>query len=221
MTGLVLHDYWRSSAAFRVRIALNLKGLAYTSVPHDLRTGEQGTAEYRAIAPHALVPALRHDGGTIVESLAIIEWLDARWPDPALVPADPDAAARVRAMALLVACDIHPLNNLRVMDVLRDDFGASCAEVTRWMAHWMGEGLAALEVLVAEGGGQYCHGDTPTIADCCLVPQLFNARRFAVDLAPYPRLVAIEQAALQHQAFAAAHPSAQPGAEGRVLHPAH
>ncbi|WP_347302505.1 maleylacetoacetate isomerase [Croceibacterium sp. TMG7-5b_MA50] len=211
--GLILHDYWRSSAAFRVRIALNLKGIAYTSVPHDLRTGAQGAPEYRALAPHALVPALEHDGGTIIESLAIIEWLEARWPTPALLPHEPDAAAHVRAMALLVACDIHPLNNLRVVEALREDFGASCTEIARWMAHWMDEGFAALEVLVARGGGRFCHGDTPTLADCCLIPQLANARRFCVDLAPYPRLVAVETTALEHPAFAAAHPSRQVGAE--------
>lgn len=211
---LTLHGYWRSSAAYRVRIALNLKGLAYRQVTHDLRTGRQRAPDYVAIAPHGLVPALEHDGGVLIESPAILEWLETRFPSPALLPSDPDAAATVRAMAALIGCDIHPLNNLRVLDALRRDFGADQAQVGAWIARWIGDGFAALETLIARHGGAHAFGDSPTLADCYLVPQVYGAERFAVDLAPYPRLLAAVAAARALPAVEAAHPARQPDADG-------
>ncbi|GGY91717.1 maleylacetoacetate isomerase [Novosphingobium colocasiae] len=211
---LVLHGYWRSSAAYRVRIALALKGLEYQPVSHDLRGGAQHAPAYRALAPQALVPALEADGQVLTQSLAILEWLEETHPAPALLPAGAGERAIVRAMALCVACDIHPLNNLRVLQVLKHDLGLDEAARDRWVARWIGEGFAALETMVARHGGQYCFGDEPGLADCCLVPQIYNARRFGVDLEPYPRLVAIDGACQALAAFAAAAPENQPDAPG-------
>lgn len=207
--GLVLHGYWRSSASYRVRIALNLKGLAYAAVSHDLRAGAQRDPAYLALAPHGLVPALEHDGKVLIESPAILEWIEARWPVPPLLPADPDEAAIVRAMAAIVGCDIHPLGNLRVLNALRDDLSAGPEQVRAWIARWIGEGFAAVEALVARHGGTYAYGDTPTMADCFLVPQIYNARRFEVDLSAFPRLASAGEAAGRLEAFAAAHPDRQ------------
>lgn len=212
MSGLVLHGYWRSSAAYRVRIALNLKGIAYTQVSHDLRHGEQRAADYLAIAPHGLVPALEAEGHVLIESPAIIEWIETRWPSPALLPADPADAATVRAMAAIIACDIHPLCNLRVLRTLKA-MGHSQDEIDRWVRCWIGDGFAALEQMVTRHGRGFCFGDAPTVADCHLVPQLYNAQRFALDLTPYPALVAAGVAAGALPAFAAAHPAAQPDAD--------
>lgn len=212
MSGLVLHGYWRSSAAYRVRIALNLKGIAYTQVSHDLRHGEQRAADYLAIAPHGLVPALEAEGQVLIESPAIIEWIETRWPSPALLPADPADAATVRAMAAIIACDIHPLCNLRVLRALKA-MGHSQDEIDQWVRRWIGDGFAALEQMVARHGRGFCFGDAPTVADCHLVPQLYNAQRFALDLTPYPALVAAGAAAGALPAFAAAHPAAQPDAD--------
>ncbi len=214
MSGLVLHGYWRSSASYRVRLALALKGIDYAQVTHDLRLGEQSAPDYLALAPHGLVPALEHDGGVLIESPAILEWIEARWPSPALLPGDPDAAAMVRAMVALVACDIHPLANLRVLKTLRQDFGASEDQVQAWMADWIGRGFTALESLVARHGGRFAFGDHPTLADCVIVPQVYNARRFAVPLEAYPRLVAAAEALLALPAAGAAHPDRQPDAAG-------
>lgn len=213
MTPLVLHGYWRSSAAYRVRIALNLKGVPYAQVPHDLRIGEQRAPDYLALAPHGLVPALQSGDTVLIESPAILEWIEARWPTPALLPTVAEDAAIVRAMAALIACDIHPLNNLRVLKALRSDFGASEDQVTAWIHRWISEGFAALESLIARHGGGFAFGDAPTIADCHLVPQLYSARRFGVDLSPYPRIVAAGEAAEELPAIAAAHPDAQPDAD--------
>lgn len=207
-----LHDYWRSSAAYRVRIALNLKGLSYEQAPHDLRTGEQRTADYARLNPQNLIPALEADGLALTQSLAILEWLEERYPEPPLLPALANQRAVVRAMANLIACDIHPLNNLRVLNALRESFDATEPQVSAWIAHWIGEGFAALELLVERHGGRFAFGDAPTIADCCLVPQLYSAVRFGVTLAPYPRLVAAGEAAGGSPAVAAAHPDLQPGA---------
>lgn len=212
MSEIVLHGYWRSSAAYRVRIALGLKGLAYRQVAHDLRTGEQRDPDYLALAPHGLVPALEHAGEVLIESPAILEWLEAQWPTPALLPAAPQAAAKVRAMAALIACEIHPLNNLRVLNALRSEFDASQPQIQAWIARWIGEGFAAIEALIAWHGGRFAFGDSPTLADCYLVPQVYNAERFGVDLAPFPRLVAAAHRARDLPAIAAAHPDQQPDA---------
>lgn len=207
---LRLHGYWRSSAAYRVRLALGLKGLAYEQVPHDLRTGAQSTPDYRALNPQALLPTLEADGLVLTQSPAILEWLDERFPDPPLLPADPDARAVVRAMAAIVACDIHPVNNLRILSALRRDFDAQDVAVSRWIRRWITQGFEALEVMIARHGGGFAYGDTPTIADCHLLPQVYNALRFDLDLAPFPLLAAA--AAKLDTRVPQAHPDAQPDA---------
>lgn len=211
---VTLHGYWRSSAAYRVRLALALKGVAYTSVSHDLRAGEQNEAAYLAIAPHGLVPALEADGKVLIESPAILEWIETRWPDPALLPRDPDALATVRAMSALIACDIHPIQNLRVLNALRSDFGATGEQVKAWIARWITTGFAALEVLIARHGGRHAFGDRPTLADCYLVPQVTNAERYDVPLDAFPRIAAAAAALRALPAAVAAAPEAQPDAEG-------
>ena len=210
---LVLHSYWRSSADYRVRIALNLKGLVYEQVAHDLRTGAQKAAGYRAIAPQGFVPALVEGDRTFTQSLAILEWLEERHPDPALLPADVDDRAIVRSMAAIIACDIHPLNNQRVLATLRETLAADAETVTRWIGGWIADGFTALEVLVGNHGNGYCYGAAPTFADCTLIPQLYSAERFGVDLTAFPRLVAVGLAARAQPAFAAAHPDRQPDAD--------
>lgn len=210
---LVLHNYWRSSASYRVRIALNLKGLDYAQVTHDLRTGAQRAPGYKALNPQGMVPALEADGAVLTQSPAILEWLEERYPAPALLPADADSRAVVRAMAALIACDIHPLNNLRVLSALRETFAATPEQVSGWIARWISDGFAALEDMIARHGGRFAFGDTPTLADCCLVPQVYSAERFGVDLAPYPRLRAAVEAALTLPAVATAHPARQPDAD--------
>ena len=214
---LRLYTYYRSSAAYRVRIALAIKGLAYESVPvHLLRSGgEQLQPAYRAVNPAALVPALQGDDATLTQSLAILEYLEETHLAPALLPADAAGRARVRALSLSVACDIHPLNNLRVLNYLTGTLGATEAQRTDWMLHWMALGLAAIEAqLVSDAQtGLCCHGDTPTLADCCLVPQVFNARRFGLDLAPYPTVRRIAEHCEGLAPFQAAHPARQPDAE--------
>ena len=213
---LTLYSYWRSSAAYRVRIGLNLKGLAYETRPvHLVRDGgEQHADDYRALNPQALVPMLVGGERRITQSLAILEYLDETFPKPALLPADTRGRARVRSLAMLVACDIHPLNNLRVLQYLKRENGLEQPAIDAWMLHWMREGFAAMEAMLADapGTGTFCHGETPTIADCCLVPQLYNARRFALDLSPYPTLVRIEADCLALPAFDAARPENQPDA---------
>lgn len=214
MSDTVLHGYWRSSAAYRVRIALGFKGIAFRQVPHDLRTGEQHDPVYLAVAPHGLVPALEHDGQVLIESPAILEWIEAKWPDPALLPDCPNAAAKVRAIAALIGCDIHPLNNLRVLTRIRSQFGADNAQVKDWIGHWIHAGFGALETLIARDGGRFAFGDTPTMADCYLVPQVYNAERYKVDLGAYPHTLAVAEAARALPAFAAAHPELQPDFNG-------
>ncbi len=212
----VLYTYFRSSAAYRVRIALNLKGLGYRAVPvHLLRDGgQQHQPEYRAVNPFGLVPSYREDGRIIRQSLAIIEYLDECHPKPPLLPATPLARAEVRQLALSIACDIHPLNNPRVLKYLERELHADEATRLGWMRHWMKVGLQALEALLADMGSKrrFCHGDQPTLADCCLVPQELNARRFEVDLSECPRLLEIDAACNALQAFQGAHPSMQPDA---------
>ena len=212
MSDLVLHGYWRSSAAYRVRIALHLKGVAYDQVSHDLRAGGQRSPDYLAIAPHELVPALQQGSTVLIESPAILEWIEATWPLPALLPGSAEDMAIVRAMAALIACDVHPLNNLRVLNDLRSRFQASKEQVRQWVHHWVGEGFAALEKMIARYGGAYAFGDAPTMADCYIVPQLYNARRFQMDLSPFPRVVAAGAAAERLSAFQAARPDVQPDA---------
>lgn len=187
---LTLHGYWRSSAAYRVRLALGLKGLAYDSVSHDLRTGAQRDDGYRRLQPQGLVPVLETEDGPLIQSPAILEWLEERYPDPPLLPRDTHGRAVVRAMAAIVACDIHPINNLRVLTRLRHDMEADEQAVRGWISQWVAEGFGALETLIARYGGDYAYGDTPTLADCHILPQVYNAERFVVDLAPYPLLTA-------------------------------
>lgn len=210
---LCLHGYWRSSAAYRVRIALNLKGLDYQQVTYDLRIGAQRMPDYRALAPLGLVPALTTEDAVLTQSPAILEWLEERYPTPALLPSGLEERALVRAMAAIVACDIHPINNLRVLSVLRGDLAAEPAQVDAWIAHWINEGFTALEVLIARHGRGFVFGDRPTFADCHLVPQVYSARRFKVDLTPYPHLSSAAAAAEQLPAFVEAHPSRQPDAD--------
>ena len=209
MSRPVLYDYFRSSAAYRVRIALNLKGVDYESRPVDLRDDVQKSADYRALNPQGLVPTLEIDGHKLTQSLAIIVYLDQRFPDPALMPRDPADGAHVRAMAMVVACDIHPLNNLRVLKYLKAELNHSQDEIDAWYAHWVTEGLSALEATAAPGAGAFLFGDLPTIADVCLVPQLFNARRMNVPLDAYPTLLRADENANKVEAFAAAHPERQ------------
>ena len=210
---MILHGYWRSGASYRVRIALNLKGVAYDQAPHDLRQGEQKSADYLALNPQGMVPALEVDGQVLTQSPAILEWLEETHPQPALLPRDAGDRATVRAMAALIGCDIHPLNNLRVLGSLRRDFNADQTTVDAWAARWIAPGFDALEALVERHGAGWSFGDAPTLADCYLIPQLYSARRFNIDLTPWPVLRAVEERALAHPAFAAAHPDRQPDAD--------
>jgi maleylpyruvate isomerase len=207
-----LHGYFRSSAAYRVRIALNLKGLSAEHLPHHLRKGEQHDPAYLAINPQGLVPTLQDGGVTITQSLAIIEWLDETHPEPPLLPKDPLRRAKVRAFAMALACDTHPLQNLKVLTRLRE-LGLPQEQVTGWAAWANREGLAACETLIADEAGPFCFGEAPSMADLCLVPQLANARRFGVDLGVFPRLLEAEAAAKNIKAFADAAPERQPDAE--------
>jgi maleylacetoacetate isomerase len=209
MSRSVLYDYHRSSAAYRVRIALNLKGADYESRPVNLQASEQTADDYRELNPQGLVPMLEIDGHRLTQSLAIIVYLEQAFPDPPLVPRDPADGAHVRAMALAIACDIHPLNNLRVLKYLKSEFGHSQEQVDLWYAHWITEGLSALEGMAKAGAGRFLFGDEPTVADICLVPQLYNARRFNVPLGDWPTLLRAEENANGMEAFAAAHPDRQ------------
>ena len=217
VSDLTLYSYFRSSAAFRVRIALGLKGLtADMRFVHLLKEGgAQYTDAYSALNPQHLVPTLIHDGHVLTQSLAILEYLDEIAPEPPLLPSDPLSRARVRRIALAVACDIHPLGNLRVLRYLRQTLKTDDQARTEWQKHWMAEGFGALETTLASdpATGIFCHGDTPTLADICLVPQLTNARRIEMDLAPYPTLLRLEEAAYRLPGFVAARPENQPDAE--------
>jgi maleylacetoacetate isomerase len=211
-----LYTYFRSSAAYRVRIALNLKGVSYEAVPvHLLRDGgEQRTENYKRLNPQGLVPTLEHDGAVFQQSLAIVEYLEERFPQPPLLPSDPIGRAHVRAMALLIACEIHPLNNLQVLGYLSSPLGQSDAAVDAWYEHWITRGFMALEQLVASysRSPRHCFGDSISIADVFLVPQMANARRRKVDLTAFPRLVAIDTHLRTLPPFIAAAPENQPDA---------
>ncbi len=206
---LTYYDFAYSSASYRVRIALNLKQVDVQRVPVNLLQGEQSGADYLAVNPQGLVPALAVDGQVISQSLAIIDWLDAQFPEPRLIPAEPLARARALSMALQIAADIQPLNNTRVQKYLRFELGIDKAGVTGWVDHWMTVGFAALEALAPDEG--LFGGDQPNLADVCLVPQLYNARRFSVPLDAYPTLTRIEAACLALPAFAKATPEAVKG----------
>jgi len=208
-----LHGYFRSSASYRVRIALNLKGLRVDHLPHHLRKGEQVAPAYLAINPQGLVPTLENDAGAILtQSLAIIEWLDETHPTPPLLPKEPLRRAKVRAFAQVLACDTHPVQNLKVLARLRE-LGLPEEKVTAWAGWANREGLSACDKLIATEAGPFCFGDAPTMADLCLVPQLAIARRFGVDVSVFPRLLQAEAAAKALPAFADAAPDKQPDAE--------
>jgi maleylacetoacetate isomerase len=210
-----LYTYFRSSAAFRVRIALNLKGLAYEPAFVHLPKGEHRDASYARLNRQALLPTLDDGGALLNQSLAIIEYLEETRPAPALLPKDPAGRARVRSLALLVACEIHPLNNLRTLQHLRRALGQNEEQIKAWYRHWIVDGFAKLEAELAEtkGTGRYCHGDAPGMADCCLVPQVFNAKRYDSDLTPYPTVMRVFDACMKLDAFERAQPSKQPDAE--------
>jgi len=211
---LKLYTYFRSSAAFRVRIALNLKGLAYDPVFVHLPKGEHRRPEYAALDPQALLPSLVDGERALSQSLAIIEYLEETRPEPPLLPADAAGRARVRSLSLLVACEIHPLNNLRTLQHLKRALGQNEEQINAWYRHWIADGFGKLEAdLVRSGTGRFCHGDSPTMADCCLVPQVFNAKRYSADLGPYPALMRIFEACMKLEAFDRAQPSKQPDAE--------
>lgn len=204
MTEILLFDYWRSSASYRVRIALNLKGVRYTSVPTSLLEGEHKSPEYVARNPQGFVPMLSIDGHDLTQSLAIIDYLDAHYPDPAMVSSNPTDRAKTLAQALIIAADIHPIDNLRVLKYLKDQMGQSQEAIDNWYRHWIIEGFTALETLAPEDG--LFGGDLPNLVDVCLVPQMANARRFATPLESFPRLERIDATLTQLPAFMAAHP---------------
>ncbi len=210
-----LYGYFRSSAAFRVRIALNLKGLAYEDAFVHLRRGDQSREDFLGVNPQGLVPALEADGETLIQSLPIVEYLDERHPEPPFLPRDPAGRARVRGLAAIVACDIHPINNLRVLRYLQRPLGHDHAALESWYNHWIAAGFAGLERLVAADArtGVFCHGDRPGLADIALVPQFVNSQRYRLDLGPYPTIVRIYEACMKLDAFAAAHPDRQPDRE--------
>jgi maleylacetoacetate isomerase len=210
-----LYGYFRSSAAFRVRIALNLKGLDYESLSIHLRRHEQSRADYLGVNPQGLVPALVEEGGrTLIQSLAIIEYLDETRPEPPLLPKDPAGRARARALADIVACDIHPINNLRVLRYLTHSLDCDEGDIGTWYNHWIDAGFRAFERLLDDPAtGVFCHGDAPGLADIALVPQVVNAERYRLDLGPYPKIARIHEHCMALPAFAAAHPGRQPDRE--------
>ncbi|RWP72224.1 maleylacetoacetate isomerase [Mesorhizobium sp.] len=216
MSDLVLHNYYRSSTSYRVRIALEMKGLTYQYVPHHLRHGEHLEPAYLSVNPQGLVPALiLGDGTLLTQSLAIIEFLNETWPEPPLLPQDALGRARVRMLAQMIACDIHPVNNLRVLTSLRTQFGAGDEDVVNWFRHWVNEGFQPLEKILASSSetGTFCHDDTPGLADICLVAQVTSNARFGVDLAPYPTITRIHAACMALPAFQKAAPENQIDAE--------
>jgi maleylacetoacetate isomerase len=212
---MLLHGYYRSSAVFRVRIALNLKGLAYETVSHHLRKGEQRAPDYLALNPQGLVPALETDDGLITQSLAMMEYLEETHPQPPLLPSSPGDRARVRALALICVADIHPIDNLRVLKYLRAAFGQDEDAIAAWYCHWIREGFGPLEAELAGDPrtGRFCHGDEPGLADVCLVPQVVNGQNYKLDMSPYPTINRIFDAAMALPAFERALPKHAPDAE--------
>jgi maleylpyruvate isomerase len=210
---LVLHGYWRSGTSYRTRIALNLKGVPYEQLPVDLRAGEQKSAEYLALNPQGLVPALETPEGALTQSSAILEWLEERYPEPPLLPQALGERATVRAMAMIVACDIHPLGNLRVLKYLKHSLGADQPAIDAWIRHWIAEGFVALEPMIAKHGGRFAFGDRLTLADCHLVPQFYAAERYGVDCSAWPRLVESVGRARDEGPVRRARPDVQPDAD--------
>jgi maleylpyruvate isomerase len=216
MSEIVLHNYYRSSTSYRVRIALEMKGIAYTYVPHHLRHGEHLEPAYLSVNPQGLVPALIWEDGTLLtQSLAIIEFLDEIRPEPALLPRDTAGRARVRMLSQMIVCDIHPVNNLRVLTSLRTVFGAGDEDVVNWFRHWVNEGFQPLEKMLSSSSqtGTFCHGEMPSMADICLVAQVANNARFGVDMSPYPVISRINATCMELPAFQKAAPQNQPDAE--------
>ncbi|MEO9517188.1 MAG: maleylacetoacetate isomerase [Paracoccaceae bacterium] len=208
-----LYSYWRSTTSYRVRAALNLKGIAYETVSVDLVAGDQRGSEYVALNAGKGVPTLILDDGTVLtQSMAILEYIDATWPDPHLIPNDPLMRAQVMAVAQTVAMDIHPVNNLRLMGELKSRFGARPEQAKDWMCHWMAEGFGALEAMLPDRDA-FAFGDAPNIADICITAQVYNARRWGVDLIDFPNIARIEHLCLNQSAFADAHPDNQPDAK--------
>ncbi len=216
MNDVVLHNYFRSSTSYRVRIALAMKGIDYDYVAHHLRHGGNRAPAYLAINPQGLVPAMVWDDGTVIaQSLAIIEFLEEMRPEPPLLPADPPGRARVRMLSQMIACDIHPVNNLRILNALRGRYGADDAEIADWFRHWVNETFAPLETMLAASAdtGTFCHGETPAMADICLVAQTTNNSRYNVDMSAYPTIGRIRDACMDIPAFADSAPARQPDAE--------
>ena len=209
MSRAVLYDYYRSSAAYRVRIGLNLKGIEYESRPINLLESQQKSDDYRALNPQGLVPLLEIDGRRLTQSLAILGYLDQRFPNQPFLPTAAADRAHVVGMAMVVACDIHPINNLRILKYLKHELGQEQEAIDAWYRHWISEGLPALEALAKPGAGKFLYGDAPTGADICLIPQLYNARRYNVPLDDYPTLLRAEENANKLEAFAKAHPDRQ------------
>jgi maleylpyruvate isomerase len=204
-----LYDYWRSSAAYRVRIALNFKGLAYEQVPVDLRAGAQRAPDFLEINPQGLVPVLEDDGVRLTQSLPILNYLEERYPEPPLLPKDAPGRATSRGIAVAIACEVHPLNNLRVLQYLERELGLSEAQRLAWYRHWVTEGLGPIEKMLARSAGDFCVGDAPSLADACLVPQVYNARRYQCDLEPYPTIRRIDERCREMEGFAKAAPERQ------------
>jgi maleylpyruvate isomerase len=210
---LVLHGYWRSGTSYRTRIALNVKGVEYTQAPVDLRAGVQKSGAFLALNPQGLVPALETPDGVLTQSSAILEWLEERYPEPALLPRASGERATVRAMAMAVACDIHPLGNLRVLKYLKHPLGHEQPAIDGWITHWIAEGFTALEAMIARHGGRFAYGDSLTLADCHLVPQYYAAQRYSLDCSAWPRLVDSVRAAMAEEPVRRAHPDYQPDAD--------
>lgn len=217
MSNVILHGFWRSGTTYRTRIALNLKRVEYKIKPINLRAGEHSQDLYRALQPQGLVPVLEVDGKVLIQSPAIIEWLEETYPDPALLPRTSLARSVVRAMAAAVGCDIHPLNNLRVLQALKADLSASQTQIEAWTHRWITAGFDALELLIERYGGKFCFGDTPSVADCYLIPQIYSAERFGIDLNPYASIRRVNASAEQLDAFQRARPEQQPDAPPAVV----